>query len=104
MDAQAHALGGTRELRALRMNERGPALERLITALLGASAPELTCEQCFEQLDRYVDPALLGGDPDRAVPAARAHLIGCPACHDDYESLLAYIAASTARAAPQRPD
>ena len=78
------------------MNERGPERDRLIAALLGADQPELTCEQCFEQLDRYVDQALLGGDPDRAVPGMRAHLIGCPACHDDYESLLAYAAASAA--------
>ena len=102
MDAQAHALGGTRELRALRMNERGPALERLITALLGARAPELTCEQCVEQLVRYV-AALIGGDPDRAVPGMRAHLIGCPACHDDYESLLAYIAREHRRRRPATP-
>ena len=78
------------------MNERGPERDRLLAALLGADEPELTCEQCFAQLDRYVDEAVDGADPDRAVPGMRGHLMGCPACHDDYESLLAYVAASAA--------
>jgi hypothetical protein len=28
---------------------------RLVAALLGPAGPELTCEECFDQLDRYVD-------------------------------------------------
>lgn len=71
----------------------------LIAALLGPGEPELTCEQCFEQLDRYVDLRLAGADADAAVPHMRAHLLGCPACAEDYDSLLAYVAA----AEPQPP-
>jgi len=59
----------------------------LIVALLGPAGPELTCEECFEQLDRYVDLELAAADADRAVPGMRAHLTGCPACRDDHESL-----------------
>jgi hypothetical protein len=70
-----------------RTNER----RRLIAALLGPGEPELTCEQCFEQIDRYVDSALAGNDPDLAVPGMRAHLIGCPACREDHDSLLEYV-------------
>ena len=69
-------------------DERG----RLIAALLGPAEPEVTCEECFEQLDRYVDVALAGADADLAVPGMRAHLAGCPACAEDFESLLAYAA------------
>ena len=64
---------------------------RLLAALLGPTEPELTCEQCFEQLDRYVDTTLAGADPDIAVPGMRAHLIGCPACAEDHDSLLEYV-------------
>ncbi len=62
----------------------------LIALLLGPAGPELTCEECFDELDRYVDLALAGVDPDAAVPGMRAHLQGCPACGEDFESLLAY--------------
>ena len=63
----------------------------LIAALLGPGEPELTCEDCFEQLDRYVDLQLAGADADDAVPGMAAHLAGCPACLEDHASLLAYV-------------
>ena len=64
---------------------------RLIAALLGPGAPELSCEDCFDRLDRYVDVTVAGGDCDGAVPGMRAHLTGCPACRDDHESLLEFV-------------
>lgn len=62
-----------------------------IAALLGPGAPELTCEACFEELDRYVDLELAGADAEAAVPGMRAHLVGCPACGEDHASLLAFL-------------
>jgi hypothetical protein len=59
----------------------------LFGRVLGPAGPELTCEECFEYLDRYVDVEVSGGDPDGAVPGMRAHLEGCPACAEDHESL-----------------
>ncbi|MDT7713247.1 MAG: hypothetical protein QOD69_3339 [Solirubrobacteraceae bacterium] len=64
---------------------------RLIAALLGPSEPELTCDECFEQLDRYVDLEVAGADADGAVPGMRAHLTGCPACLEDHASLAAFV-------------
>ncbi len=67
------------------------ASEELIAALLGPDGPELTCEECFEHLDRYVDVTLADGDADSAVPGMLAHLTGCPACRDDHDSLMEYV-------------
>jgi hypothetical protein len=64
---------------------------RRLSLLLGPPGPELTCEQCFEHLDRYVELELAGRDADAAVPGMRAHLEGCPACHDDREGLAALL-------------
>jgi hypothetical protein len=55
--------------------------------LLGPAGPELTCEACFAELDRYVDLRRAGADADAAVPGMRAHLDGCPACAEDHLSL-----------------
>ena len=60
----------------------------LIARLLGPEEPEISCEECFAQLDVYVDLELAGADPDGRLPGMRAHLEGCPACHEDHESLL----------------
>lgn len=63
------------------------AHRELLGRLLGSAGPELTCEQCFDQLDHYVELELAGSDADTAVPGMRAHLEGCPACAEDRDSL-----------------
>ena len=67
--------------------------EDLVGRLLGPVGPELTCDECFAQLDRYVDLEVTGADADAAIPGLRAHLEGCPACREDHESLLEYVRA-----------
>ena len=67
----------------------------LLRALLGPGTPELTCDECFAELDRYVEVELAGGDADAAVPGMRAHLDGCGACDDDHRSLLALVETET---------
>jgi anti-sigma factor RsiW len=47
----------------------------------------VTCEQCFELLDMYVEHELAGERADRRVPGMREHLQGCPACAEEHESL-----------------
>ena len=64
-----------------------PVLDRL----LGPGQPEVPCEVCFDELDRYVDLALAGQDAEAAVPGMAAHLRGCPACAEEHASLTALV-------------
>ena len=66
-----------------------PDFEQLLGRLLGPARPEVGCDECFDQIDRYVDLELAGEDADTALPGLRAHLDGCPACGEEYESLRA---------------
>jgi anti-sigma factor RsiW len=72
------------------MNEQSRE-NRLIGRLLGPAGPELSCERCFEELDRYVELELSGADADAAIPGMRAHLAGCSACAEDHQSLRAML-------------
>jgi hypothetical protein len=63
----------------------------LLNRLLGPGEPEVTCEECFELLDEYVETEVAGEDADVRLPGMRAHLHGCPACREDHESLLAFV-------------
>ena len=63
-----------------------------LNLLLGPAEPEVGCDECFAELDRYVDLELAGAGADEAVPGLRAHLDGCPACGEEYESLRALAA------------
>ena len=74
------------------MTDQRSSPKRLLAALLGPSGPELTCEQCFELLDVYVEHELAGDDADALVPGMREHLQGCPACAEEHDSLLELIA------------
>ena len=66
-------------------------LDRTLGRLLGPAEPEVGCDACFEELDRFVDLELAGNDADTFVPGLRAHLAGCPACREEYESLKALV-------------
>ena len=68
------------------MSAHDPQREH-VAKLLGSAGPEVSCEECFERLDEYVDAELQGRDPDRTIPGMAAHLQGCPACREDHESL-----------------
>ena len=68
-------------------------LERTLGRLLGPAEPEVDCDTCFAELDRYVELELAGADADAAVPGLRAHLAGCPACAEEHDSLRALVAA-----------
>ena len=64
----------------------------LVRRLLGPVGPEIGCEECFLELDRYVELELAGADAEAAVPGMEAHLEGCPACGEEHESLRALAA------------
>ena len=63
----------------------------LLGRLLGPAGPEVGCDACFEEIDRYVELELAGVDADAAIPGFRAHLAGCPACREEHESLRALV-------------
>jgi hypothetical protein len=65
--------------------------KQIVSLLLGPSAPEVGCDECFDQLDRFVELELAGHDADAVLPGLRAHLEGCPACNEEHESLVALL-------------
>ena len=68
-----------------------PELKQALGGLLGPAGPEVSCDVCFDELDRYVELELAGKDADAAIPGLRAHLAGCPACREEHESLRALV-------------
>jgi hypothetical protein len=62
--------------------------------LLGPTGYEVSCEQCFELLDEYVELELAGADADARIPGLRTHLEGCPACREEHRSLRAFVSSA----------
>jgi hypothetical protein len=63
----------------------------LVGRLLGPPGPELSCDECFDRLDEYVELELGDAAADQAVPGMQAHLHGCSACNEEHDSLLALV-------------
>ena len=73
-----------------------PDLKQAFGRLLGPEGPEVGCDVCFDELDRYVELEVAGGDPDAAIPGLRAHLEGCSACREEHDSLYALVSGEQA--------
>jgi hypothetical protein len=76
--------------------------------LLGPDGPELTCEECFAELPRYVEleafaerdfePCHECGSQEDCTSRSecsrmRAHLEGCPACREERDVLVELVTA-----------
>lgn len=69
----------------------------VVDRLLVDTDPWLSCDDCFDLVDRYVEQ-LLAGHLD-AMPEMRAHLRGCPACAEEAATLV-HLAATETGAEP----
>jgi hypothetical protein len=63
---------------------RGPSAE-LIDSLLADTSPYLSCDDCFAQVDEYIERRI--ADPHYEDAAMRAHLAGCAACAEEAATL-----------------
>ncbi|MGH9114747.1 MAG: hypothetical protein ACRDWW_02860 [Acidimicrobiales bacterium] len=74
-----------------------PELARSLTLETG---PWLSCDDCFELVDEYVQAIADGTGETSTTRAVRAHLKGCAACDEEAQTLLSLIAADREEAAP----
>jgi hypothetical protein len=63
-------------------------LKRIVYDALTTRPDEIGCDECFEQLDRYIDMTLAGKDVAEAMPLVADHLRHCRDCREEFEALL----------------
>jgi hypothetical protein len=63
-------------------------LKRLVRGIMTAHPDELGCDECFEQIDRFVEMTLDGKSADEALPLVQDHLERCSECREEFEALL----------------
>lgn len=62
-------------------------LGKLARALEMTREEELGCDECFEELDRFVETDLAGLDAAAAMPLVQDHLDKCGDCREEYQAL-----------------
>lgn len=63
-----------------------PLSAAAVDGLLLDTSPYLSCDDCFDRIDTYVEQIL--ADPSRVDVAMQVHLKGCGACAEEAEALL----------------
>jgi hypothetical protein len=63
-------------------------LKGMVRNVLTTREDEIGCEECFEEIDRFVEIALAGKDAAEAMPLVQDHLTRCRACREEFEALL----------------
>jgi hypothetical protein len=70
----------------------------IFKALIGEIADtrevEIGCDECFEQLDRFVEMKLSGLNAAQAMPLVQEHVDICGECREEFEALLAALQAT----------
>src|SRR3954451_21895141 len=63
-------------------------LEKVVRMVSHTREEEIGCDECFEQLDRFVEMKLSGLHPEEAMPLVKDHLDKCGDCREEFEALL----------------
>lgn len=68
------------------MSKPNPGLStHVLDSLLVDSDPYLSCDECFEQIDTYVEAML--ANPDHRDTPMEVHLKACGVCAEEAEAL-----------------
>lgn len=68
-------------------------LKKMARGIMTTRPDEIGCDECFEQMDRFVEMKLAGTEPAEAMPLVQDHLTRCGSCREEFEALLAALEA-----------
>lgn len=69
-------------------------LSKLLQMVANTDEVEISCDELFELLDRYVEMEVSGEDAAVLLPLVKKHLDRCMDCHEEYEALLRILQAT----------
>jgi len=68
-------------------------LKKMLVILTNTHAgdDELSCDECYEEIDHFAEIELVGKSAAEAMPLVQDHLEHCPDCREEYEALMAAL-------------
>jgi hypothetical protein len=66
-------------------------LKQVVREVITTRTDEIGCQECFEQLDRFVEMSLFGRGAAEAMPLVQDHLDHCRDCREEFEALLSIL-------------
>lgn len=65
--------------------------QTLLKSALETQENEISCSECYDQLDEYADMLMAGTPPTEVMELVKLHLKHCPGCTTVFEGLLTII-------------
>ena len=81
-----HAIVPTRSKEMAKLEAQ--KLKQLVRRIMTTRPDEIGCDECFQQLDEFVEMTLDGKDAAEAMPLVQDHLERCGDCREEFEALL----------------
>ena len=68
-------------------------LKKMLVMLTNTHAGEgeLSCDECYEEIDHFAEIELVGKSAAEAMPLVQEHLEHCQDCREEYEALIAAL-------------
>ncbi len=76
------------------MKINAETLKNIVRAIAKTRPVEIGCDECFEELDRFVEMKLEGKNVSEAMPLVEEHLERCGNCREEFEALLLALQAT----------
>ena len=63
-------------------------LQEMARGIMSTRPDEIGCEECFAEIDQFVELTLAGKNAAEAMPLVQDHLDRCHNCREEYQALL----------------
>ncbi len=63
----------------------------LMQMIFATREEDITCDECFEHLDHYVELLQAGQDPATVLPQVKHHLEQCRCCEQEFRALITIL-------------
>lgn len=70
------------------MKIKPTTIQKVIKSLSITLDEEMTCGECYQEVDKYVDMLRDGKKPSEIMPLVEHHLTLCPPCKEEFQALL----------------
>lgn len=76
------------------MKIKPTTIQKVIKTLSITLDEEITCGECYQEVDKFVDMLRDGKKPSEVLPLVKHHLTLCPPCKEEFEALLTALEAA----------
>lgn len=63
----------------------------IMQMIFATRSEDITCDECFEHIDHYVELLQAGQDPTAILPQVKHHLEQCRCCEQEFHALIAIL-------------